>query len=169
MVTIKQYADSRGVSREAVRKQIVRYQDQLERHISIQNRTKYLDEYAVDFLDNHRMQRTVVVKPSDKETEEEINRLRAELDKARGEILKKSDAIIQLQEDKMSLLEIKGKYEALIEDKQATQDRLTRYEEELSEVRSKLDETQRELSSFGSGFLGFYRKHTKKPPEIASD
>ena len=55
MVSLKEYAKNKGVSYEAVRKQVNRYKDELKGHISKVNRTQYLDEEAVAFLDSKRL------------------------------------------------------------------------------------------------------------------
>ena len=57
MISIKDYAKNKGVSYEAVRKQVNRYKDELDGHIHKQNRTQYLDDEAVTFLDSKRAER----------------------------------------------------------------------------------------------------------------
>ena len=51
MISIKDYAKQKNVSYEAVRKQLVRYKDELQSHITTKNRMRFLDDYAVNFLD----------------------------------------------------------------------------------------------------------------------
>lgn len=168
MMSITEYAKSRGVSREAVRKQIVRYQDKLERHITTQNRTRYLDDIAQAFLDEHRMQRTVIYEPNDAETEAELQRLRAEVDRLRGELVKKQEDIITLQKDKMDLLETKGRYDALIEDKskmqsdlETVQKNLQATQSDLQEAKKQITDLQEEAGSYTKTFLGLYRKQNR--------
>lgn len=60
-VSIKDYAREAGVSYEAVRKQMKRYTEELEGHIHQQGRTQYLDDEAVAFLDQHRLDRPIVI------------------------------------------------------------------------------------------------------------
>ena len=53
--TLPQYANSQGITYEAVRRQVIKYQDSdLLGHIQIRNKTKYLDDFAVEFLNEHR-------------------------------------------------------------------------------------------------------------------
>lgn len=53
--TLPQYANSQGITYEAVRRQVIKYQDtELRGHIQIRNKTKYLDDFAVEFLNEHR-------------------------------------------------------------------------------------------------------------------
>lgn len=77
LLTIKEYAKKKNVSYEAVRKQIQKYKDnELKEHIIKKNKTQYLDEYAVDFLDNRRRESPIMLIQMDKD--EEIERLKAE-------------------------------------------------------------------------------------------
>ena len=50
MVTLKQFADDQGISYEAVRRQVVRYADDLRGHVVRKQHTQYLDDEAVAFL-----------------------------------------------------------------------------------------------------------------------
>ena len=61
MMTIAEYARSRSISYEAVRKQINRYSIELDGHISKQGRTQYLDAEAEAFLDSKRQKDPVFV------------------------------------------------------------------------------------------------------------
>lgn len=111
LITIKEYANKKNVSYEAVRKQIQKYKDnELKKHIIKQNKTQYLDEYAVEFLDNRRRESPIMVVQMDKD--EELKRLEvenkllmvkvAELQEA---LLREKDQVKALQEDKIMLLE----------------------------------------------------------------
>ena len=113
MVSLKEYAKNKGVSYEAVRKQVNRYKDELKGHISKVNRTQYLDEEAVAFLDSKRAESPIIIMESGKD--EEIQRLEmenkalllkvAELQEA---LLKEKDQVKLLQNEKIELLEAKN-------------------------------------------------------------
>ena len=113
MVSLKQYAKNKGVSYEGVRKQVNRYKDELKGHISKVNRTQYLDEEAVAFLDSKRAESPIIIMESGKD--EEIQRLEmenkalllkvAELQEA---LLKEKDQVKLLQNEKIELLEAKN-------------------------------------------------------------
>lgn len=113
MVSLKEYAKNKGVSYEAVRKQVNRYKDELKGHITKVNRTQYLDEEAVAFLDSKRAESPIVIMESGKD--EEIQRLEmenkalllkvAELQEA---LLKEKDQVKLLQNEKIELLEAKN-------------------------------------------------------------
>lgn len=116
MVTIKEYAKQKGVSYEAVRKQINRYQSDLKGHISKVGRTNYLDDKAVEFLDGKRAENPVVVVEAAKD--EQIQRLQDEnkallikVAELQDQLLKEKDNVKQLQAEKIELLEEKKKEE----------------------------------------------------------
>jgi len=77
LLTIKEYAKKKNITYEAVRKQIQKYKDdELKDHIIKKNKTQYLDEYAVDFLDNRRRESPVLLYQMEKD--EQIETLRNE-------------------------------------------------------------------------------------------
>ena len=112
MVTIKEYAKNKGVSYEAVRKQLNRYSGELKGHITKVGRTQYLDDDAVQFLDSKRAENPIIVMESSKD--EELQRLEAEnktlllkIAELQDELLREKDQVKQLQIEKIELLEAK--------------------------------------------------------------
>lgn len=113
LVSIKEYAKNKKVSYEAVRKQIQKYKDdELKDHIIKQGKVQFLDEYAVDFLDNRRRESPIMVVQLDKD--EEIERLKAEKEvlilkvaELQEALLHEKDQVKLLQEDKIKYLEAK--------------------------------------------------------------
>lgn len=113
MVSIKEYASSKNVSYEAVRKQINRYKKELTNHIQKVGRTQYLDDFAVDFLNEKRQSNPVVILEASKE--EELEQLRLEnkslllkVAELQEQLLKEKDSVKTLQEEKIALLEEKN-------------------------------------------------------------
>lgn len=113
MVSIKEYASSKNVSYEAVRKQINRYKKELTNHIQKVGRTQYLDDFAVDFLNEKRQSNPVVILETSKE--EELEQLRLEnkslllkVAELQEQLLKEKDSVKTLQEEKIALLEEKN-------------------------------------------------------------
>lgn len=110
MVTIREYAKNNGVSYEAVRKQVNRYKGELQSHITKVNRTQYLDDEAVAFLDSKRAENPIIIMESNRD--DEIKRLEmenkallvkvAELQEA---LLAEKDQVKLLQTEKIELLE----------------------------------------------------------------
>lgn len=80
MLSIKDFARESGVSYEAVRQQVKRYQTELDGHVHRQGRTQYLDDVAVAFLSEHRSKPAMVVYDAGddrrvQELEERVNSL----------------------------------------------------------------------------------------------
>lgn len=102
-VSIKDYAREAGVSYEAVRKQMKRYSEELEGHIHQQGRTQYLDDEAVAFLDQHRLEKPIVVYEAGydrqlRELEDTIAQLRAENEDLNKRLTKASEKVSELAE-----------------------------------------------------------------------
>ena len=83
MISIKDYANETGVSYEAVRQRIKRYEEDLTGHIHRQGRTQYLDDVAVAFLNEHRLQNPTVI--YDRAAGEEFRELKVELQEAKDQ------------------------------------------------------------------------------------
>lgn len=116
MLSLKEYATNKGVSYEAVRKQVKRYKSELEGHISRVNRTQYLDDEAVAFLDTKRQENPVILLQVDKD--EEIQRLSNEnkmlllkVTELQDALLREKDTVKELQTEKIALLEAKQEQE----------------------------------------------------------
>lgn len=117
MVSMREYAAQKGVSYEAVRKQVSRYKKELEGHITKVSRTQYLDDEAVAFLDGKRQENPVILLQMDKD--EEIQRLHDEnkalllkVAELQDALLKEKDTVKELQTEKIALLEAKQEQEA---------------------------------------------------------
>lgn len=61
MIGIQQYADEHKITYEAVRQKLIRYAEELDGHIVKQKNKKYLDDFAVSFLDGKSKESPVVV------------------------------------------------------------------------------------------------------------
>lgn len=116
MLSLKEYAASKGISYEAVRKQVNRYKNELEGHISKVNRTQYLDDEAVAYLDAKRQENPVILLQVDKD--EEIQRLSNEnkmlllrVAELQDALLREKDTVKELQTEKIALLEAKQEQE----------------------------------------------------------
>ena len=88
-------AFDKNVSYEAIRKQVNRYKTELEGHIHKVNRTQYLDDKAVAFLDSKRTESLVILLQMDKD--EEIQRLSDENKALLVQIAQIQNELIQVQ------------------------------------------------------------------------
>ena len=119
MITIKDYARGRGISYEAARQQISRYMERevdgfrLADHISKVDRTQYLDDEAVAFLDERRAKNPVVIQQE--ERDETIDRLRAEVDLLQKRLIAAQDEYRDLLKEKHA---IEMREQGLLADKQ---------------------------------------------------
>lgn len=103
MISIKDYASQKNVSYEAVRKQVKRYETQLDGHLERIGRTLYLDDDAVAFLDEKRKKNPVVV------VQEDTDRVVQGLYSENKQLLIKITALQdELIEEKSKVQELQG-------------------------------------------------------------
>ena len=101
MITIKDYAHSKGITYEAVRAQLHRYAKELDGLIVKQGRTQFLTDEAVAFLDAKRASNPVVIK--DMALDEELERLRTEKENLLVRVAALQELLI-IEKDKVILL-----------------------------------------------------------------
>ena len=123
MITIKDYAKQKGVSYEAIRKQIKRYEEELEGHLVKQNRFLMLDDEAVQFLDSKRSENPVIVYEQNKDEELEqlrhenkvlliqMNTVQDQLGKVQQKLIAEMNATKLLTQEKVQYLEYKAQLE----------------------------------------------------------
>ncbi len=121
MVSIRDYADSKNISYEAVRQQVKRYQNDLVGHIQKIGRRQYLDDDAVAFLDEKRKENPIILMQADKD--DEIRRLQDEnkallikIAELQDALLKEKDEVKLLQTEKIALLDTQKKQAEQIEE-----------------------------------------------------
>lgn len=134
MESIKNYAKARNISYEAARKQVKRYAAELEGHIRTQNRTQYLDNYAVELLDSHRQSSPIVIMQQDKD--DELQQLRQENKALLQQVAALQDKLLTAQENAITA----AKQTAMLEVAQADKDRLER---EKAALQSELEAARR--------------------------
>lgn len=155
-ITIKDYAESRKITYEAVCKQVRQYKSkELKGHLTYEGKLTFLDPAAVDFLDKHRMKRNIVLAPTSEEVKADMQKLQDDLFKAMKEIDRLKSQIIELQSDKMNYLEEKGRATAYIEQHKAETERA---QKEIEELKKDLEEARQEVNSYRPSLFGLYRK-----------
>lgn len=139
MLTIRDYAKTRNVAYESVRKQVKRYSKELKGH-TVKDGVTQLDDYAIDFLDNHRMKRevNVIQEPDAKETQQEITNLRAEIEQLKQKLV---DAQTEIINSKNETLATHTKYQELLERNQLL-----------------LEQKDTELQTYHKTIFGLYKK-----------
>ena len=133
--SIKDYAKSRKITYEAARQQVKRYEKELQGHIHRQNRTQYLDDYAVDLLDDHRQQSPVVVVNQDRDAE--LEQLRAENKTLLQQVAMLQDKLLAAQESAIEAAKQTVLLDAAQADKAALQERVKELEAERDAARQE--------------------------------
>lgn len=135
VLSLRDYAHLKGVSYEAIRKQVARYKAELDGHIIREGRQQFLDEEAVAFLDARRQKNPVILVQQSRD--ETIEALRAE----NKELLKQlAEAHKLVGEVRQQLLEAKGA-QALLE-----------------AAESRADALQAEVDRYEPWAFGLWRK-----------
>lgn len=133
VMSIKDYARARKISYEAARQQVKRYADELAGHITRQNRTQYLDDYAVSLLDDHRQQNPVVVINQDRD--EEIERLRTDNKALLQQIAALQDRLLTAQDSLLEASKQAARLDAAEADRSRLEARTAALERELEHAR----------------------------------
>lgn len=149
MLSIAEYAKTRGISQTAIRRQLTRYQEELQGHITIHNRKKMLDDTAVNFLDSHRMQREIIIEQADTELKKELEDLRARMDLMKDQVRVLQEKIIELQDQKMEYIADQTRNQFLLEMK----------DQEAADLQSRLDKAEKEVGRYTKTWFGLYRKN----------
>lgn len=135
VMSIKDYARARKITYEAARQQVKRYEKELQGHIHKQNRTQYLDDYAVELLDDHRQQNPVVVVNQDRDAE--LEQLRSENKTLLQQVAMLQDKLLTAQESAIEAAKQTVLLDAAQADKAALQERVKELEAERDAARQE--------------------------------
>lgn len=133
--SIKDYAKSRKITYEAARQQVKRYEKELQGHIRKQNRTQYLDDYAVELLDDHRQQSPVVIVHQDRDAE--LEQLRADKVALLQQVASLQNELIKARDNEILAAKQTVLLEAAQSDREALQERVKELEAERDEARKE--------------------------------
>lgn len=163
MLSMQEYATKHKISYEAVRKQVKRYAKELEGHITRQNRTQYLDDFAVGFLTEKRQQNPIIIveKAKEEELEEskrQIESLKATVMELQSQLNASKDKIMELQDEKMGLIEERGKNQLLLELKDKADNELIEAKTHMAELEKQVTTYEAEVNSYKKTIFGLYRK-----------
>ena len=137
MVTLKEYAEKKSISYEAVRKQVSRYREELGNHIKKEGRTQYLDDWAEEFLDDRRASNVVVMYEHAKderieELEQQNQNLRLKVMELQEKIIARDEKLFEMQEQ-LNLLTAKAEPEPVSE----TNEEVENPEKEIPETNDR--------------------------------
>lgn len=138
VVTLRDYAKQNNISYEAVRKQVVRYQKELEGHLIKDGRQQFLDEEAVAFLDSKRQKNPVAIIQMDKD--DQIENLERE---NKNLLIKVAEQAEELRAADKALAEVNVLLLSAAKDKERA-DTLEAQNDDLSRERDELKETVEE-------------------------
>lgn len=137
VISIKEYAKERGISYEAVRRQVKNYKNELDGLLVRDGRQHFLSEKAVAFLDDHRAKTPFAV--LDEEASRKIKELKEKLEKKQEKVDELNDTVRE------ALLRIN----ALTEEKHQLEGRIARVaqlEASEEERKQELDELKQEAT-----------------------
>lgn len=180
VITLRDYAKQNNISYEAVRKQVVRYQDELAGHLIRDGRQQFLDEEAVAFLDARRQKNPVAIIQIEKDEkieqlENENKQLLLKLATVQDALLAekdKTDVLLAEKRDEIALLEADNeaarvKVAEAEENAQKAFQELVEVKEDLSkkndEIR-RLEEYAAEVAAYNA--LPGWRRFFAKAPEL---
>ena len=140
MLTIRDYADSHHITYEAVRRQIARYSDELGEHVIVKGNRKYLDDFAVEFLDDHRQDRPIIV--ADTSRDEQIAAAEAENKNLLIKIAELQERLLASQASLIDAQKLRLEAAALEESKKEVQTNLDRAQDEISSLKRVLSNSE---------------------------
>jgi len=174
-ISIKTYAETVGISHQAVYQQISNHKEEIEPHIVKRGNTRYLTDKAVEILDNLRKDNPLAVhqvqqneqiallqndlqlaSEREKALMQTINDLRKQLQMKAEEEAKNAFMIASASQMQEKIDAIPEQIKAA-EDKKELEMRLE-FKEREQEIR---DEMQAKIDDFKPTFFGFYRKKSK--------
>lgn len=132
-ISIRDYAKEQHITYEAARKQVRRYEAELEGHTYKQGRTQYIDDYAVELLNNHRRQNPVIIVQQDKD--DELQQLRQENKALLQQIATLQDRLLTAQESAIEAAKASARLEAAEADRSRLEARTAALERELEHAR----------------------------------
>lgn len=132
-ISIRDYAKEQHITYEAARKQVRRYEAELEGHTYKQGRTQYIDDYAVELLNNHRRQNPVIIVQQDKD--DELQQLRAENKALLQQVAALQDKLLTARETALETAQKTAMLEVAAADKERLEARCAALQDELEAAK----------------------------------
>lgn len=158
MISMKEYATSKGITYEAVRKQVSRYRSELDGHIVNKGKAQFLDEEAVAFLDGKRDGSPIILLERSKD--EEIDRLTEEnkallvkLATVQDQLIEAMPKIAQAEQSQLLLEAKEAASEAQKAQIESQQEQIARLEEEARKAEQARQEAEAKLERMKSRSL----------------
>lgn len=164
MITLRDYANNKKISYEAVRKQVNRYREELGEHIIQDGRQQVLDNFAVAFLDEKRMKNPIIMEQADKN--DTIENLERENKNLLIKVAEQANRIAELADWKamnaVAIAEV-DQNKKLLEDKQKEVGILEGF---LKEANQLIDELKKEKVDAVKAVRDHYAEELKEKDEL---
>lgn len=136
MKTVKEYANSVGKSHQSVYKQLnsKKNKERLENHVWKQDGTTYLDDVAIDILNESRQ---MIQIQNDIQVHEENDNLRKEVNDLKNKIINLQDEL-KVKTEQMTSLLLENKEKTLLLEQKKDQT------EEINQLKEQLDREKKE-------------------------
>lgn len=152
MKQIKDYANERGITTQAVYQMMNTHKAELQQHIVKQGRTRFLTPEAEEILDSYRNKSQIVIEKA--ESNDEIEQLRQENRNLLLKITEQANKIAELSEKNSVLLEWKSDHAIQIVEANANIKLLEDKKIEIDDLKNELAVTKDELEKErNKGFL----------------
>ena len=163
MMTLKEYANSRTISYETVRAQAQKYQKELKGHVKTEDNHRVMDDYACDFLDQHRLKKIIVMQSDNEGLKQELERVQEENEELKDAIISLQKELKDLTSKNASLQEDLARSDTLLMLADKEHDHLIKIQAEIRQSHDALLESQKdlieateELARYHRTFFGFY-------------
>lgn len=165
-ITMVEFAKQQGVSYQAIRQQVKRYENELQGHLIKKPHKNgvFLDEWAQKYLAERRGNSQAAIVFMDRS--EEYERLKQEVDDLKGRLLKAAETIAILQGDKAEaankLADLQTKVLAIQDKARDDYMKLVQEEAKAQGYKIQLEEAKAIVEAFEPFLFGLYRKKPVK-------
>lgn len=163
MKTVKQYAEEKGVSHQAVYKMISTHESELRDFIFVQDRTRFLTPEAEELLDGYRKKSQIVIERED--ANETIETLKKQIEMLLTENAKQANRIAELAEwkaDKAVAIAGAEQQKLLLEERTKRVEQLESTAREAEDKLRQAEERAQQLKEEMSRPLSLYERLTGK-------
>lgn len=163
MKTVKQYAEEKGVSHQAVYKMISTHESELRDFIFVQDRTRFLTPEAEELLDGYRKKSQIVIERED--ANETIETLKKQIEMLLTENAKQANRIAELAEwkaDKAVAIAGAEQQKLLLEERTKRVEQLESTAREAEDKLRQAEERAQQLEEEMSRPLSLYERLTGK-------
>lgn len=175
MITVKEYADSRNITIQAVHQSMKgkRKAEKLVGHVETRDGVKWLDDEAVRILDESRSKTPVVIMQNEHdEVLEENEKLRAmnatlqeKILSLQNQLIEANDKTLLLADKELENKRLLAEVDRLSEGKKEIEDQLhfevNRVERFREHYQEEIEQLQEELDTYKKTIFGFYKKVKK--------